>query len=135
MRQSIRDMELKKFMTTDEDIWDLKYISTSDEEDNDSDLEDGEESEESEEEESKAVPSVFKKFKRTGTKGPARIQYTYNYTPNAEGKQQEKPTKTALVNKRVERKGPENIIDLLILNKLNVYEREQRMQLLKENDD
>lgn len=46
----------------DLDIWDLKYISTSDEEDNDSDIaSDGEESEESEENEDEHEEDVYNK--------------------------------------------------------------------------
>ena len=55
MRNTIRQIGLRDFITSDEfqkqDIWDLKYISTSDEEDNDSDIEDEDSEEEEDEEE------------------------------------------------------------------------------------
>ena len=46
-----------------------------------------------------------------------------------------KPRKTVVVRKRVDRKGPKNLIDVLIIQKLNMYEREERMRILKEHDD
>ena len=78
------------------DIWDLKYISTSDEEDNDSDMASEDESEEEEEEEAaqdnievvkdandkalvtleggKMLPPMFKHFKKqVGSKKQARV--------------------------------------------------------------
>lgn len=55
MRNTIRQIGLRDFITSDEfqkqDIWDLKYISTSDEEDNDSDIDDDDSEEEEDEEE------------------------------------------------------------------------------------
>ncbi len=33
------------------------------------------------------------------------------------------------------RRGPQNLIDVLIIQKLNMYDREERMRLLKEHDD
>ena len=59
MRNEVTKLTTVDFMTRedyyDKDIWDLKYISTSDEEDNDSDMasEGGSESEESDEKEEK----------------------------------------------------------------------------------
>lgn len=47
----------------------------------------------------------------------------------------QKPRKTVIVKKFLEKKGPQNLIDVLILQKLNMYEREERMRLLKEHDD
>jgi len=62
------------------------------------------------------------------------VQYEYRYS-NDPNNQQEKPRKTVVVRKRVDRKGPQNLIDVLIIQKLNMYEREERMRLLKEHDD
>jgi hypothetical protein len=47
----------------------------------------------------------------------------------------QKPRKTVIVKKFLEKKGPQTLIDMLILQKLNMYEREERMRLLKEHDD
>jgi len=116
-------MTLKDFLTQKEetDIWDLKYISTSDEEDNDSDMAsegESEDSENSDSDELKAkekqvtleggdnLPQMFKQFKRTvGTKKQARVQYEYRYS-NDPDSQQVKPRKTVVVRKRADRKGP-----------------------------
>lgn len=77
---------------------------------------------------------LFNKRTRKGTKTQSRVQYQYHYS-NDPDKQQEKPTKTAVVRKTVDRRGPQNLIDVLIIQKLNMYEREERMRLLKEHDD
>jgi len=39
------------------------------------------------------------------------------------------------VNKHIARKGPQNLIDVLIIQKMNMYEREERMKLLQAHDD
>lgn len=53
LRNTVANITTTDFLTLEEfhsqDIWDLKYISTSDEEDNDSDMASEEESEQSEE--------------------------------------------------------------------------------------
>ena len=139
------------------DIWDLKYISTSDEEDNDSDMASEDESEEENQDEQaqenvevvkdaedkalvtleggKMLPPMFKHFKKqVGSKKQARVQYEYRYS-NDPDNQQEKPRKTVVVKKCFTRKGPQNMIDVLIYQKLNMYEREERMRLLKAHDD
>ena len=75
MRNTIRQIKLADFITSEEyqkqDIWDLKYISTSDEEDNDSDIEDEESEEEEDEQEAEEtkkaqqkLPQLFKTLKR-----------------------------------------------------------------------
>ena len=66
MRNKTTDLTLDEFMNLDEyreqDIWDLKYISTSDEEDNDSDIaSEKNESDEEEEEESEGSDSDSEK--------------------------------------------------------------------------
>jgi hypothetical protein len=127
MRNEITGMTLKEFLDTELDIWELKYMSTSDEEDNDSDIDDSsEEDEESSEGEEKSqnsaeedkVPTIFKRFKRLGRKGPPRVQYSYDYSKGEGSK------KTVLVSHRVARKGPDSMIELLITQKQNMYERE-----------
>ena len=40
-----------------------------------------------------------------------------------------------MIRKRVERRQPENLIDILVLQKQYLYEKEQRMKILKEQDD
>ena len=159
MRNSCSKLTLDDFLKTqDQDIWDLKYISTSDEEDNDSDMASSDESEEETEkpvnekdedvlfndetgkplikfEDSKNLPLQFKKFKKqVGQTNQPRVQYEYRYSNDPEN-QQEKPRKTVIVKKRALRRGPQNMIDMLIYQKLNMYEREERMRLLKEHDD
>jgi hypothetical protein len=144
MRNTTTGLSLDQFMKgadyREMDIWDLKYISTSDEEDNDSDIasENNQDSEEEEEEENSSnsdeepkkasvnqqlfvggdkLPHMFRKFKaatRKGTKGPPRVQYQYTYSNDPEtGKP--KPVKTAVVRKHVQRRGPQNLIDVLII--------------------
>lgn len=57
------------------------------------------------------------------------MTYTYDYSKG------EGTRKQVLVAQRIERKGPDSLIDLLIAQKLNIYDREQRMNLLKEQTD
>ena len=52
MRNEIVNMTYKNFMDSDLDVWELKYMSTSDEEDNDSDVDEDSEDESGEEENS-----------------------------------------------------------------------------------
>lgn len=113
LRQEVRDLTLEKFMTDAKfqnlDIWDLKYITTSEEEDNDSDIasdseaDEAEEVEEEAEEEepfsqenadkkqldkffeksSKEVPTMFKKIKRTSRRVTGKrsvVTYQVQYT-------------------------------------------------------
>ena len=87
------------------------------------------EKEKEEKENNSKVPQVFKRFKRLGRKGPPRVTYTYDYSKD------EGSRKQVLVAPRVARKGPDSLIDLLIAQKLNIYEREERMRLLKEQTD
>ena len=51
LRNKVKKMTVKEFLETKQDIWELKYFSTSDEEDNDSDIENSEEAEDEESEE------------------------------------------------------------------------------------
>lgn len=152
----------------------MKYISTSDEEDNDSDMaSDPHSSEDSDDKDDKdssknsdneaqgegecdeksgkikkdlevgftggeKLPPMMKNFNKSQKKdtktGRKRVQYQYQYS-NDPAHQQDKPVKTAIIRKRVDRKGPQNLVDVLIIQKLNMYEREERMRLLKEHDD
>lgn len=131
----------------DKQVWDLDYMSTSDEEDNDTD-ESSDEEEESEEEaeedtpnggeggsdneaakedeEVKASPKVYDmrdpevKEEATAEKPRKRrrkeiISYTYDPETNE---------RTVVVKKKMERREPENLIDLLIMKKQSLYERE-----------
>ena len=50
LRNKVKKMTVKEFLETKQDIWELKYFSTSDEEDNDSDIENSEEAEDEESE-------------------------------------------------------------------------------------
>jgi hypothetical protein len=87
LRNTVSQMTTVDFTTLEEfyaqDIWDLKYISTSDDEDSDPNITSDEESEEENEEEGEVaqkLPPLFKKLKSVGTKGPPRVQYEYRYS-------------------------------------------------------
>ena len=73
------------------------------------------------------VPTLTKQLKRRlndpQNKKPQQIKYQYAYVPG-----QEKPMKTAIVRKVSERKGPSDLIDLLITQKKGLYDRETRLR-------
>ena len=75
-------MTIEEFKNLDKDIWELKYVSTSDEEDNDSDSDEEEEDSDGEEEEEKKimkdqkdVPDVAQKL--IPQKKRQRMYYSY----------------------------------------------------------
>jgi len=45
------------------------------------------------------------------------------------------PKKSVVIKKRVEARAPKNLIELLVLQKSYMYDREQRMKLFKEQDE
>ena len=155
-------------------VWDLKYISTSDEEDNDSSENESSSSEsdkdkKEEEKTSKKVSSPLKEgktkqsssddeasidakkfWKTTPGKNDAvpqiaqklrpakkkqRIFYAYTYDNKTEESGATDPKKVKVIKKRVERRHPENLIDMLIMQKQYLYEKEQRIKVLKEQDE
>lgn len=142
----VKDKKFKKM-----NVWDLKYISTSDDDDNDSDVAESSEEEDEEEEqpkdESKAdifkkhvegqgdrVPDIVKGLtQNTSNKERVRYQYTYA-TENGEVVGEE-PKKSVVIKKKSERKGPNDLIELLTREKDQMWNREQRMKVLKEQDE
>ena len=61
----------------------------------------------------------------------ARVQYQYTYKPSEHGP----AVKSVVVHKKLDRKGPNNLIDMLITQKANMYEREERLRDLREQDE
>ena len=155
MRNTCAQLSTKTFLEDPEykdlEVWDLKYISTSDEEDNDSSEEGSGESSSSEEEEEKAqegdpksiwkleagknegVPQIAQKLRPAKKK--QRIYYAYTYDNKTGESGQADPKKVKVIKKRVERRQPENLIDILVMQKQYLYDKEQRMKMLKEQDE
>ena len=110
-------MNIDEFMEEDKEIWELKYVSTSDEEDNDSEEDEEEEEEnEDEEEEEKGLPEVAQKLQKQ--KKRQRVFYSYVQGDGEEGKE------GVVVKKRIEPRQPENLIDILVMQKTKLYEKE-----------
>lgn len=107
LRNNAAKITLEDFLNNQvEDIWDLKYISTSDDEDNDSDMASSDDSEEEPElspncdilkdandkpvialDGGPNLPALFKNFKKTvGSKKQSRVQYEYKYSNDPETK-------------------------------------------------
>lgn len=151
MRNTCAQLKAQKFLEDKEyqgmEVWDLKYISTSDEEDNDSS--ETSSSEDSNEEEKKELPShvtnvngvlqldeiaagdpktIWKMTpgknegvpeiaqKLRPAKKKQRIYYAYTYdNKTEEGGSTSDPKKVKVIKKRVERRQPENLIDILVM--------------------
>ena len=79
------------------------------------------------------VPEIAQKLRPTKKK--QRIYYAYTYDNKTEEGGSTDPKKVKVIRKRVERRQPENLIDILVLQKQYLYEKEQRMKILKEQDD
>ena len=174
MRDTCSQLKVENFLEDPEykdlQIWDLKYISTSDEEDNDSsEGESGSSSESDEEkkpvsevEEAKKVQEDDNKQDEDGNVDPKkiwklspgknenvpqiaqklrpakkkqRIYYAYTYDNKTGESGQAEPQKVKVIKKRVERRQPENLIDILVMQKQYLYDKEQRMKILKEQDE
>lgn len=142
------------------DVWDLDYISTSDEEDIDpnsdeeSEEEEGEEKKQNEETkdlffdlgstkkrivfepapgQDKSVPLIVRRLRRAqGAKKQETVVYQYRYS-NEPGKEGEKK-KYSIIKGRKERDLPENLIDFLLLKKQCNYQTEARVKLLRQNE-
>ena len=142
-------------------LWDLLYISTSCEEDNDSESEEEddeeEEKKEGDEEEEKAespkkkyipdyVPKEDRPEPRSGipltddstddskippiarklppVKKGKRIFYAYTYDTDSKEAAEVTAKKSIVIKKRVEARQPQNLIDLLVMQKSYMYDRE-----------
>lgn len=78
------------------------------------------------------MPDIAKKLK--AAKKRQRVYYAYTYN-NKTGESGGAPQKSTVVKKRVEARHPDNLIDLLIMQKSYLYEKEQKMKLLKDQDE
>lgn len=136
----------------DMNIWDLKYMSTSDEEDNDSDLEDeneeGGEDEQEDPEENHSSGAIFmKNVVGQGSKIPAiarrlklkkstmqeRVRYQYTY--KEEGELEGESKKSLVIKKRIERPTPKDLVHMLTREKQDLWNKEQYLRFLKEEEN
>ena len=149
----------------DTNIWDLKYISTSDDEDNDSEGDDDIAASDSDEEEGEdeqeemlseaeqvnkmadkklflknvegqgnKVPEIVKQLKPTKQKR-ARVRYQMTYKTENGELVGEEGKRSLVLKKRAERAGPKDLINLLTREKKALWDREQAMKLLREQDE
>jgi hypothetical protein len=148
----------------DTNVWDLKYVSTSDEEDNDSDVRDSasddesEDAESSEEEEDSKnthplsqdkrknlfaksapgqgdmVPDIARQLKPQKAVHE-RVRYEETYKNENGEEDGEVPMKSLIIRKKSERQGPTDLIALLTREKQALWEREQNMKLLRAQDE
>ena len=81
-----------------------------------------------------SVPQIAQKLRPAKKK--QRIYYAYTYdTKTGEGGKEADAKKVKVIRKRVERRQPENLIDILVMQKQYLYDKEQRMRVLKEQDE
>ena len=80
------------------------------------------------------VPNFLKKIRQEKLMKPKEkkgLSYSYTYTTNEDGNNGP-PNKAVIVRRAIESKGPQNLIDVLIMQKQNMYQREQHMKILND---